>query len=271
MPKGGRTGARRKVLGNWREIESIRFDCPPGAERSGREGSPVIAEHPDLFDYSWAEEVVHAITHGLGAVLSAAGLVVLVITAGDTGSLLALAAATVYGLTLVFCYVSSALYHAVNRTKLKRFFLLLDHSAIYLLIAGTYTPVALILPVRGGWMLVTFVWALAVVGIALKVAAYRRGALVHGQRVSTLLYVGMGWSGLALGWEVLEHLPGPGLAWLVAGGLVYTLGAAVFLAEHIRFHHALWHVMVLAGSACHFWLVLSYVLPGSGGDMTGTL
>lgn len=196
---------------------------------------------------------------------------VLVIAASDTGSLLALVAATVYGLTLVFCYVSSALYHGVNQPELKRFFLLLDHSAIYLLIAGTYTPLALILPVRGGWMAVTFVWALAVAGVALKVSAYRRGVLMRGHRLSALLYVGMGWSGLALGWEVLKHLPGPGLAWLVAGGLVYTLGAAVFLAQHIRFHHALWHVMVLAGSACHFWLVLSYVLPSSSGGMAGAL
>ncbi len=220
--------------------------------------------HPDLFDYSWPEEVVHAITHALGAGLSVAGLVVLVVVAGDTGDLLALAAATVYGLTLVCCYVSSVLYHGATRPRLKRLFLLFDHAAIYLLIAGTYTPIALLLPVPEGWIPVAVVWTLAVVGIAHKVSAYRRGKLVRSQRLSALLYLGIGWSGLVLGWDVLEHLPGPGLAWLVAGGLIYTLGAAVFLAQHIRFHHALWHVMVLVGSACHYWLVVSYVLPGLG-------
>jgi hemolysin III len=192
-----------------------------------------------------------------------AGLVILVVAARNTGNPLALGAATVYGLTLVFCYVSSALYHGVSRPRLKRFFLLLDHAAIYLLIAGTYTPIALLLPVPRGWIPVAAVWLLAMLGIWWKVASYRRGILVRSQRLSALLYVGMGWSGLALGWDVLEHLPAPALSWLLAGGLVYSLGALVFLAHGIRFHHALWHLMVLLGSACHFWLVLSYVLPGS--------
>ncbi|MDF2765035.1 MAG: channel protein hemolysin family [Rhodospirillales bacterium] len=194
-----------------------------------------------------------------------AGLVILVAAARNTGSPLALGAATVYGLTLVFCYVSSALYHGVSRPRLKRFFLLLDHAAIYLLIAGTYTPIALLLPVPRGWIPVAFVWFLALVGIFGKIAAYRNGILVRNHRLSALLYVGMGWSGLALGWDVLAHLPGAALAWLVAGGLLYSLGALVFLAHHIRYHHALWHVMALVGSACHFWLVFSYVLPGSAG------
>jgi hemolysin III len=229
----------------------------------GRRRSTAIAAHPDLFDYSWAEEVVHAVTHGLGAAFSMAGLVILVVAARNTGNPLALAAATVYGLTLVFCYVSSALYHGVRRPRLKRFFLLLDHAAIYLLIAGTYTPIALLLPVPRGWMPVALVWLLALIGIGWKVTNYRRGILVPSHRLSTMLYVGMGWSGLALGWDLLAHLPAPALTWLVAGGLVYSLGALVFLAHRIRFHHALWHLMVLAGSACHFWLVLSYVLPGS--------
>ena len=243
-----------------------------GPKKKARaDGSDAATGHPDLFDYSWAEEIVHAITHGLGAVLSAAGLVVLVVAARETGSVLALAAATIYGLSLVFCYVSSALYHGVSRPKLKRLFLLLDHSAIYLLIAGTYTPIALLLPVRHGWIPVAVVWLLALIGILVKIAAYRRGMLVRSDRLSTLLYLGMGWSGLVFGWEVLEQLWGPALVWLVAGGLVYTLGAAVFLAQHIRFHHALWHVMVLAGSACHFWLVFSYVLPAAGGETTGAL
>jgi hemolysin III len=225
--------------------------------------SRAIAHHPDLFDYSWAEEILHCITHGLGAVFSIAGLVLLVLAARETGNPLTLAAATVYGLTLVFCYVSSALYHGATRPRLKRFFLLLDHVAIYLLIAGTYTPIALLLPVERGWIPVASVWTLTLLGILGKVWAYRHGRLVRSHRLSALLYVGLGWSGIALGWEVLAHLPAPALAWLVAGGLVYTLGAAIFLAQHIRYHHALWHVMVLAGSACHFWLVLSYVLPES--------
>lgn len=189
-----------------------------------------------------------------------AGLVVLVMAARNTGNPLALAAATIYGLTLVFCYVSSALYHGVSRPRLKRFFLLLDHAAIFLLIAGTYTPIALLLPIERGWVPVAIIWVLALLGILGKVIAYRQGKLVRSQRLSTLLYLGLGWCGLALGWEIVEQLSGSALAWLIAGGLVYTLGAMVFLAQNIRFHHALWHVMVLAGSACHFWLVLFYVL-----------
>ena len=132
----------------------------PSEAKERRQRSIAIAEHPDLFDYSWAEEVVHAITHGLGAVLSTAGLVVLVIAARETGSLLALTSALIYGLSLVFCYVSSALYHSVSQPGWKRFFLLLDHSAIYLLIAGTYTPIALLL-LRRGWLPVSFIWMLA--------------------------------------------------------------------------------------------------------------
>ena len=269
MPKVGeprRARPRWEIDGNfWRTVVTARSKARERTQRS-----KAIAGHPDLFDYSWAEEVVHAITHGLGAVLSAAGLVVLVIAARETGSLLALAAASIYGVSLVFCYVSSALYHSVTQPGWKRFFLLLDHSAIYMLIAGTYTPIALLLLHRG-WLPVSFIWMLALIGILGKVAGYRRGLLVQSHRMSALIYLAMGWTGLALGWEIFEHLPGPGLAWLVAGGVVYSLGAAVFLAEHIRFHHALWHVMVLAGSFCHFWLVLSYVLPGSSTASAGVL
>ncbi len=248
-----------KVTGPRTHAARARAGAAEGPARRSR----LIAAHPDLFDYSWAEEIVHTLTHGLGAALSLAGLVILVLAARSTGSALALSAATVYGLTLVFCYVSSALYHGVTWPRLKRFFLLLDHVAIYLLIAGTYTPISLLLPVQRGWIPVAIIWALAVIGILGKIAAYRRGMLVRNHRLSTMLYLGMGWSGLAFGWEVLEQLPSPALAWLVAGGLVYSLGALVFLAHGVRFHHALWHIMVLAGSACHFWLVLSYVLPGS--------
>jgi hemolysin III len=257
MQNRPRRGGVRKLTGKRRNSASTRAE----RQRGWALRCPIIAKHPDLFDYSWTEEVVHAVTHGLGAVLSMAGLVILILAARNTGNPLALAAATVYGMTLVFCYVSSALYHGVSRPRLKRFFLLLDHAAIYLLIAGTYTPIALLLPIERGWIPVAVIWGLAAIGIMGKVAAYRSGVLVRNHRLSTLLYVGMGWSGLALGWDVLEHLPGPALGWLVAGGLLYSLGAVVFLAHHIKFHHALWHVMALVGSACHFWLVLSYVLP----------
>ena len=126
-----------------------------------------------------------------------AGLVILILAARNTGNPLALAAATVYGMTLVFCYVSSALYHGVSRPRLKRFFLLLDHAAIYLLIAGTYTPIALLLPIERSWIPVAVIWGLAVIGIIGKVTAYRSGALVRNHRLSTLLYVGMGWSGIS--------------------------------------------------------------------------
>lgn len=206
--------------------------------------------------------MVHAATHGVGALLSAAGLVVLVATALDTGSALTLLAAVIYGLTLLFCYVSSALYHGVSRPDLKRLFLLLDHCAIFLLIAGTYTPIVLLVPLRAGWWLAIAVWAAALLGIGFKVQVYRNGSLARTERISVLLYLAMGWAGLFVGREVVHHLPWGGVVLLLAGGMIYSLGVVAFLAQHLRFHHALWHVLVLTASACHFWLMWSYVLPG---------
>ena len=208
--------------------------------------------------------MVHAASHGLGAVLSAAGLVLLVLTALNTGSVVALIAAAVYGVSLVACYVSSALYHGVSRPDLKRLFLLLDHCAIFLLIAGTYTPIALLLPLKAGWWLAIAVWAAALIGIGFKVTVYRDGSLARTERVSVLLYLVMGWAGLVVGWEVVHQLPWGGVVLLLAGGIIYSLGVVAFLAQHLRFHHALWHVLVLTASACHFWLVLDYVLPLGG-------
>ena len=212
-------------------------------------------------EYSFAEEVAHAVTHGIGAVLSAVGLVILVLAALDTGTPLALTAAGVYGVTLFLCYITSALYHGVPHPRAKQFFLLLDHCAIYLLIAGTYTPFVLLMPLKVGWLLGIAIWTLAAIGIAFKIYAYRTGSFGRFERISVILYLGMGWSGLVWAWEVVQYLPPWGMIWLIAGGVTYTVGVLAYLADHIRYHHAVWHLFVLIASACHFWIILSYVLP----------
>ena len=204
------------------------------------------------------EEIANSVTHGVGAALSVAGLVVLVVIAALRGTALQVLACAVYGATLVLLYLSSTLYHALTNGRAKRVFRILDHASIYLLIAGTYTPFTLV-ALRGawGWSLFGVVWALAVAGVVLK--CFFTGRF---HALSTTVYVLMGWLAVVAIRPLLGAIPWPGFLWLLAGGLLYTLGV-VFFASRRRYAHAVWHLFVLAGSACHFLAVYRYILSRS--------
>ena len=196
-------------------------------------------------DYSPGEEIASSVVHGLGIVLSIAGLVVLSAYAAPGGARL-LASVGVYGTTLVLLYTASTLYHSVPVERVKPLLRQLDHAAIFLLIAGTYTPFTLItLNGPWGWSLFAIVWMLALFGIALVVrGSERRGLLLS-------LYVGLGWIGLIAIGPLVQKLPAGGL-WLVfGGGVCYTLGVPFYLWNRLPFNHALWHLFVLGGSICH--------------------
>jgi hemolysin III len=200
-----------------------------------------------------SEEIANAISHGLGFLLAVASLPVLVSFAARHGGGVSLVAACVFSLTMMLLYLASAVYHALPHGRSKRFFQRLDHAAIFLFIAGSYTPFVLG-PLRGawGWTLFTLVWALALTGMVAKV----RNRLVH-PLWSTTLYAALGWMALVAIGPLVEHIAPGGLALLLAGGVAYTIGAVFFLLDHrLRFAHFVWHLFVLAGSTCHFLAAL---------------
>jgi hemolysin III len=198
-------------------------------------------------------EVANALTHALGVALALAGLAVLITLAGLHRSPRQLISYSIYGVTLVLLYAASTAYHGMRLPRAKRLLRTLDHVAIYLLIAGTYTPFALI-SLRGawGWSLLGIIWALAALGVVFKVFF-----IGHLPRTSTVLYLAMGWLALVAGRQLFIHLPPRGLVLLFAGGLSYSVGVLFFALDYRwRFNHAIWHLFVLAGSVCHFFAVL---------------
>lgn len=209
--------------------------------------------------YTPREELANAITHGCGAALSVAGLALLVTFAALRGDAWHVVSAAVFGTTLVLLYTASTLYHAFRDADTKRLLRKLDHAGIFLLIAGTYTPFLLV-SLRGpwGWSLFGVVWGLGLAGIVLKFWLAGRFRLV-----STLIYLGMGWLVVLAVRPMLEAVPPGGLWLLLAGGLSYTGGAVFYLWRRLPYHHAVWHVFVLAGSACHWTAVFGYVVPGA--------
>ena len=207
--------------------------------------------------YSPIEELVNALTHGIGAVMAITASAVLITLAAVWGDGWRLASAIIFGSSLFLLYLSSTLYHALPQPRAKRLFKVLDHCAIFLLIAGTYTPFTLI-GLRGqgaDWLLPT-VWTVAVAGILFKLFFTGRFKLA-----STLMYLAMGWMVIPAADAMIAALPGQTLAFLVAGGIAYSLGAVFYLNKRLRFAHAIWHLFVLAGSICHYVLMLRYVLP----------
>ncbi|MGO9240125.1 MAG: PAQR family membrane homeostasis protein TrhA [Bryobacteraceae bacterium] len=202
------------------------------------------------------EEIANGVTHGIGAALSVAGLVVLVVSSALRGTAWHIVSCAVFGVSLVLLYLASTLYHALTAPRAKRVFRILDHASIYLLIAGTYTPFALV-TLRGawGWSIFGVVWGLAAAGIVFQSLAIGRRPIL-----STGVYILMGWVVLVAFRPLLHALPWPGFLWLLAGGGAYTAGV-VFYAAHAKFAHAVWHLFVLAGSICHFCAVYFYVLP----------
>jgi hemolysin III len=203
---------------------------------------------------SLGEEIANSVSHGLGLLAGVAAFPVLVIVAQQRGTTAGIVGSSVFAATVVLLYLSSTLYHAVTAPRAKRVLQVLDHSAIYLLIAGTYTPFTLgVLRGPWGWTLFGLVWGIAAVGMLLKAIG---GVRYNG--LSTLVYVAMGWL-ILIAIDPAWHLvPKWGLAWLLAGGIAYTAGAAFYLAERIKYFHFVWHLFVVAGTACHFVAVLWY-------------
>ena len=203
------------------------------------------------------EETLNAITHGVGTFLAIIGLVVLVVAAYHSNSTWHLISFLIYGVSLVLLYMASTLYHSFSNEKLKDLFKIIDHSAIYLLIAGTYTPFALVtLDGQLGWNVFAIVWAIAAVGIVFQIFFVKRFKLF-----STICYILMGWLAVFVIQPMAEALPAAGLYWLIGGGLFYTVGSVFYLYRRIPYNHAIWHFFVLAGSVSHFIAVLLYVLP----------
>jgi hemolysin III len=205
------------------------------------------------------EERANAMLHGLGAMLAAVGLAFLLARAGlyDTGR--HIGSATVYGASMVLLYLASTFYHGISRPRVKAVLEVLDHSAIYLLIAGTYTPFALItLGGALGWVLFGVVWGVAAVGITLQMVFPGRF-----RTAMTLLYVAMGWFAVLAAGPLLSRLAPGGLVLLFGGGLFYTSGVYFYHRKRFIYSHAVWHLFVLAGSACHYAAIYGYVLPGA--------
>lgn len=207
--------------------------------------------------YTPSEEIANGVTHGVGLAASVAGAAALVVLAASGGDAWRIVGGGVYGLALVSLYTASTLYHLSRKPGSKRVLRVLDHCAIYLLIAGTYTPFTLV-GLRGGWGWTLFglVWGLAAAGIAFKV--FFTGRL---NALSTVVYVLMGWLAVVAAKPMLEVLPGGVILWLVAGGVVYTAGTVFYHNRRVPYSHAVWHVFVIAGSACHYLAVSRHVLP----------
>jgi hemolysin III len=203
------------------------------------------------------EELANVLTHGAGAVASLVGAAVLVSVAALWGDAWTVVGSAVFGATLVLLYTASTLYHAAHSPAVKARLKVLDHCAIYLLIAGSYTPFTLN-GLRGGWgwSLFGVVWTLAVAGTVFKLFFTGRFP-----RLSTATYIAMGWLAVIAIVPMVQRLPAVTLGWMVAGGVIYTAGTVFYHNRRIRYAHAIWHVFVIGGSACHFAAVLTQVVP----------
>ena len=202
-------------------------------------------------------EIANSVTHGIGTLLAIAGLVLLVVFAAIYGNAWHIVSFSIYGTTLVLLYLSSTLYHSAQDPRRKHVLRIIDHSAIYLLIAGTYTPFMLVtLQGTRGWVMFGIVWFLALAGILYKIFFINRHVVI-----STLFYLAMGWMIMFSIGDLFRNLPQNGIILLGAGGLAYTLGMLFYAGRERLLMHAIWHLFVLGGSICHFFSILFYVLP----------
>lgn len=210
--------------------------------------------------YSIGEEIANSVTHGVGVVLSIGGLAVLTAFSSVLGNAWHIVSSSIFGATLILLYASSTLYHSIQFPRVKRILQVIDHSAIFLLIAGTYTPFTLV-TLRGawGWTLFGVVWGLAVTGIIFQVTRLRKWPAI-----SLALYVGMGWVVIVATKPLLAAIDPRGLLLLLIGGLSYTAGIVFYVWRRLPYHHAIWHIFVLVGSAFHFFAILFYVIPLAG-------
>jgi hemolysin III len=212
--------------------------------------------------YTTGEEIANSITHGVGLLLAIAGLAVLTAVAGRLGDVWYMVSCIVFATTLILQYTFSTLYHSIQLPRAKSVLRVFDHSAIFLLIAGTYTPFMLV-NLRGvwGWSLFGVVWTLALLGVLFQVSLLKRW-----QGISLTIYIGMGWVILVAIKPMLDTVAVGGLVLLLLGGLAYTSGVVFYLWKRLRYHHAIWHGFVLAGSVLHFFAVLFYVTPPASGS-----
>ncbi|TCS79599.1 PAQR family membrane homeostasis protein TrhA [Pectinatus cerevisiiphilus] len=203
------------------------------------------------------EEKINAITHGIGTFFAVIALVVLIIEAYINGGPWQMAAAIIYGVSLILLYLASTLYHSFSRKRVKEILKFFDHAAIYILIAGNYTPFTLI-PLHGtlGWAIFGVIWGLALVGIVFKIYFVKRF-----KYFSTLCYLLMGWLAVVMVKPLLAVLPAAAIYWLLAGGISYTIGTIFYLDKKIPYNHAVWHLFVIGGSVSHFITVFKYVMP----------
>jgi hemolysin III len=206
---------------------------------------------------SLGEEIANCITHGTGVGLSIAALVILVVFAAKQSDAWKVVSFSIYGATMISLYLASTLYHAFPQPRVKRFFRILDHSSIFLLIAGTYTPVT-IGTMRGGWGWALFgtIWGLAIAGINLKIFAMGKLKIL-----SIVIYIAMGWMIVIAINPLRQHVPPTLLTWMLLGGLCYTFGVIFYAFKKMPYHHAVWHLFVLGGSICHFFGMLTLVKP----------
>ncbi|TGN40443.1 PAQR family membrane homeostasis protein TrhA [Marinobacter confluentis] len=203
------------------------------------------------------EEWLNSATHGLGAVLSAVGTILLIVAASQLGDMWKLVSFSIFGASLILLYSASALYHGTRRPQLRALFKTLDHCAIFLLIAGTYTPFLLVnMRDTTGWTLMVIIWSLAITGVALKFVFGNRFKLA---RVG--IYIAMGWLIVFASSDLVASLSDQALYLMIAGGIAYTAGVVFYLADRVPYMHAIWHLFVIGGSALHFSAVYYGVLP----------
>ncbi|MGZ7440571.1 PAQR family membrane homeostasis protein TrhA [Paenibacillus sp. TH7-28] len=203
------------------------------------------------------EEIANAVTHGIGALLSVAALVLLIVFSSIKGTAWHVVSFTIYGASMLLLYLCSTLVHSFKAGKAKDLFEFLDHSSIYIFIAGTYTPFLLVV-LRGplGWSLFGTVWGIALLGVVFKAFFVKRFLFL-----STVFYVIMGWL-IVIAWGPLTAaVPSQGIVLLVTGGVLYTLGTVFYVWRGFPYHHAIWHLFVLGGSVTHFFAILLYLLP----------
>ncbi|RUO18888.1 PAQR family membrane homeostasis protein TrhA [Aliidiomarina haloalkalitolerans] len=202
--------------------------------------------------YSLGEEIAHSVSHGLGVIAGIVGLVFLIYLSFEYGDIWHVVSVSIYGASIILLYSASTLYHAVTNLRLKRFFQLMDHAAIFLLIAGTYTPFLLV-NLRGpwGWTLFIIIWSIALGGVLLEVLKKERV-----KWLSLSLYLGLGWMALVAIKPMLELVNTTGLLLLLIGGLLYSLGVIFYVRKQMVYHHAIWHLFVLAASVAHYFAVL---------------
>lgn len=208
--------------------------------------------------YAPLEEKINIISHGIGFISSIAALIFLVVHASLHGNVWHIVSFSIFGATLIILYTASTFYHSAQKSELRTRLKIIDHASIYLLIAGTYTPFTLVtLSGKTGWVIFTVSWGLALSGVILKLFFAGRYNLI-----STVMYVLMGWIIIFAIKPLINNLPLNGLLWLFAGGISYTIGAVLYSIKKIKFNHAIFHILVLTGSFCHFIAVYFYVLPG---------